>query len=115
MRISPKEKAAWMISEIFLDVAHEYDTEIGIHVNAQEAYPEARSFNDDMIMGPQQGGWGWLDQSRVINKIWDLGTQARYKRFAQLFDRINNTNLLSLDWDKGEYVKRFTGNTCIGG
>ena len=92
-----------------LDVAHEYDTEIGIHVNAQEAYPEARSFNDDMIMGPQQGGWGWLDQSRVINKIWDLGTQARYKRFAQLFDRINNTNLLSLDWDKGEYVKDSQG------
>ena len=62
-----------------------------------------------MIMGPQQGGWGWLDQSRVINKIWDLGTQARYKRFAQLFDRINNTNLLSLDWDKGEYVKDSQG------
>ena len=60
-------------------------------------------------MGPQQGGWGWLDQSRVINKIWDLGTQARYKRFAQLFDRINNTNLLSLDWDKGEYVKDSQG------
>ena len=92
-----------------LKVAHEYDTEIGIHVNAQEAYPEARSFNDDMIMGPQQGGWGWLDQSRVIDKIWDLGTQARYKRFTQLFDRINSTNLLSLDWDKGEYVKDSQG------
>lgn len=92
-----------------LKVAHEYDAEIGIHVNAQEAYPEARSFNDSMIMGPQQGGWGWLDQSRVINKIWDLGTQARYKRFTQLFDRINNTNLLSLDWDKGEYVKDSQG------
>lgn len=45
----------------------------------------------------------------MINKIWDLGTQARYKRFAQLFDRINNTNLLSLDWDKGEYVKDSQG------
>lgn len=93
-----------------LKVAHEYDTEIGIHVNAQEAYPEARSFNEDMITGPQNGGWGWLDQSRVIDKIWDLGTQARYKRFAQLFDRINNTNLLSLDWDKGEYVKDSQGD-----
>jgi len=41
-----------------------------------------------MIMGPQQGGWGWLDQSRVINKIWDLGTQARYKRFAQLLTEL---------------------------
>ena len=34
LRISPKEKAAWMNFRDLLDVAHEYDTEIGIHVNA---------------------------------------------------------------------------------
>ena len=73
-----------------LEIAHQYNTEIGIHVNAQEAYPEARSFNETMISGPtgnrNGNGWGWLDQSVVINKLWDLASDARLKRFVQLYD-----------------------------
>ncbi len=91
-----------------LEIAHDYNTEVGIHVNAQEAYPEARSFNETMISGPtgnrNGNGWGWLDQSVVINKLWDLSSDARLKRFVQLYDRINETDFLSLDWDEKEYV-----------
>ena len=97
-----------------LEIAHQYNTEIGIHVNAQEAYPEARSFNETMISGPtgnrNGNGWGWLDQSVVINKLWDLSSDARLKRFVQLYDRINGTNFLSLDWDEKEYVKDSQGS-----
>ncbi len=96
-----------------LEIAHDYNTEVGIHVNAQEAYPEARSFNETMISGPtgnrNGNGWGWLDQSVVINKLWDLSSDARLKRFVQLYDRINETDFLSLDWDKKEYVKDSQG------
>ena len=96
-----------------LEIAHDYNAEIGIHVNAQEAYPEARSFNETMISGPtgnrNGNGWGWLDQSVVINKLWDLSSDARLKRFVQLYDRINETDFLSLDWDKKEYVKDSQG------
>ena len=96
-----------------LEIAHDYNTEVGIHVNAQEAYPEARSFNETMISnasGNRNGnGWGWLDQSVVINKLWDLSSDARLKRFVQLYDRINDTDFLSLDWDKKEYVKDSQG------
>ena len=96
-----------------LEIAHDYNAEIGIHVNAQEAYPEARSFNETMVGtatgGLNGNGWGWLDQSVVINKLWDLSSDARLKRFVQLYDRINETDFLSLDWDKKEYVKDSQG------
>ena len=96
-----------------LEIAHDYNAEIGIHVNAQEAYPEARSFNETMISGPtgnrNGNGWGWLDQSVVINKLWDLSSDARLKRFVQLYDRINETDFLSLDWEEQEYVKDSQG------
>ena len=96
-----------------IKIAHEYNTEVGIHVNAQEAYPESKSFNETMVGRPggglQGNGWGWLDQSVVINKLWDLSSDARLKRFVQLYDRINETNYLSLDWEEGEYVKDSQG------
>ena len=87
-----------------IKIAHKYNTEVGIHINAQEAYPEARSFNEVMLESGFPGGWGWLDQSHVINKIWDLSSQARWKRLVQLYDRINGTNHMSLNWEAGEYV-----------
>ena len=84
-------------------IAHEYDTEVGIHINAQESYPESKSFNDRMVQG-MGNGWGWLDQSQVIDKLWDLSSGARWARLVQLYDRINGTDFLNKDWEKGEYV-----------
>ena len=81
-----------------IKIAHEYNTEIGIHVNAQEIYPEAKSMNQAMVGQNVGNGWGWLDQSHTIDKLWDLSTQARWKRFVQLYDRINNTDHYTLDW-----------------
>ena len=92
-----------------IKIAHEYGAEIGIHINAQESYPESKSFNDTMVSNGSGNGWGWLDQSYVIDKLWDLGSQARYKRLVQLFDRINETDFYSGDWDKGEYVGESEG------
>ena len=90
-------------------IAHDYGAEIGIHINAQESYPESKSFNNTMVSNGSGNGWGWLDQSYVIDKLWDLGSQARYKRMVQLFDRINETDFYSGDWDKGEYVGESEG------
>lgn len=92
-----------------IKIAHDYNTQIGIHINAQESYPESKSFNDTMVSGGASTGWGWLDQSYVIDKLWDLGSQARYKRLVQLFDRINGTDFYSGDWDEGEYVGESEG------
>lgn len=90
-------------------IAHDYDAEIGIHINAQESYPESKSFNDTMVSNGSANGWGWLDQSYVIDKLWDLGSEARYKRMVQLYDRINETDFYSGDWDEGEYVGESEG------
>lgn len=82
-----------------IQIAHQYGTEIGIHVNAQEAYPEANSFSNELVGYPSLGnGWGWLDQSYVIDKLWDLSSQSRWKRFVQLYDRINGTSLYANAW-----------------
>ena len=95
-----------------IKIAHKYNAEIGIHVNAQEAYPEAKSFSDTMVNNGASQGWGWLDQSFVIDKLWDLGSQARYKRFVQLYDRINGTSFYSGKWENGEYVKESEGTVA---
>ena len=95
-----------------IKIAHDYDAEIGIHINAQEAYPEAKSFNDTMVNNGASTGWGWLDQSFVIDKLWDLGSQARYKRLVQLYDRINGTSFYSGKWENGEYVKKSEGTVA---
>ncbi len=96
-----------------IKIAHDYNTEVGVHVNAQEMYPEARSINYPMITlingTINDSTWGWLDQSIEINKLWDLASQARLKRFVQFYDRINGTHFYSGDWEKGEYVKESEG------
>lgn len=81
-----------------IKIAHDYNTDIGIHINAQEVYPEAASFNEDMLQKPFGNGWGWLDQSHVIDKLWDLSSQARWKRLVQLYDRINGTDFYNREW-----------------
>lgn len=79
-------------------IAHQYNTEMGIHVNAQEAYPEAQSFTDDLILGSSTLGWGWLDQSYKIDRSYDLGSGLRYKRILQLYDQLNGTSLYANKW-----------------
>lgn len=79
-------------------IAHKYNTQMGIHVNAQEAYPEAQSFNEKLINGVGAKGWGWLDQSLTINRPYDLGSGLRYKRMLQLYDQLNDTSLYANKW-----------------
>ncbi len=79
-------------------IAHQYNTQTGIHINAQESYPEAQSFNDALINGPGANGWGWLDQSYTINRPYDLGTGLRYKRLLQLYDQLTGSALYANSW-----------------
>jgi len=79
-------------------IAHKYNTQMGIHINAQEVYPEAPTFSEELINGPTQPGWGWLDQSYTINRGYDLGTGLRYKRLLQLYDQLNDTSLYKNKW-----------------
>ncbi len=83
-----------------IKIAHKYNTEVGVHVNAQEAYPESNSFSDRMLAYKGWGGhgWGWLDQSHVIDKMWDLTSNNRWARMVQFYDRINGTKHNTAQW-----------------
>ena len=70
-----------------------YGAEFGIHVNASEFYPEAKSFNEKMISGSASSlsfGWNWLDQGIYINRTYDLASGNRNNRFKQLYDIVGN-------------------------
>ena len=83
-----------------IQIAHLYNTEVGVHINAQEIYPEANSMSDRLLGYNTWGGhgWGWLDQSHVIDKIYDLTSGNRWARLVQFYDRINNTSFNSAQW-----------------
>lgn len=79
-------------------IAHNYNVQMGIHINAQECYPEAQTFSNDLVNGVNSRGWGWLDQSYNINRAYDLGSGLRYKRLLQLYDQLNDTSLYANKW-----------------
>ena len=53
-----------------MEHAHDYNARIGVHINVTEAYPEAHRYNPEILT--PNGGWAWLDSSRLIDKRKDL-------------------------------------------
>jgi endo-alpha-N-acetylgalactosaminidase len=69
-----------------------YGATFGVHVNRQEAYPEAKNFTWTLA-NPGQQCWGWLDQSYCDNKHTDETSGNLAKRLAQLKKAIPDPNL----------------------
>ncbi|MDJ1478560.1 endo-alpha-N-acetylgalactosaminidase family protein [Bacillus sp. LS15-K4] len=90
-----------------------YNTQFGVHINAQEVYPEAKAFNNDFIDRPNSLGWGWLDQSYTINKLKDLYTGARAKRLDELKAAVSDLDFIYLDvwyqnqWESNRIADQF--------
>lgn len=81
-----------------IDIAHAYDAEIGIHINAQEAYPEAQAFSDELLNSPNNpDGWDWLDPAYTINRNYDLGSGARQTRLDALGSTLPGLDFIYLD------------------
>lgn len=80
-----------------IEEGHKYNAEFGVHINAQETYPEAKAFSDDLIEGPNSRGWGWLDQGYVIDKIKDLASGKRATRLDQLKKAAPGLDFIYLD------------------
>jgi endo-alpha-N-acetylgalactosaminidase len=66
-----------------IDDGADYNADVAVHVNATEAYPQAKTFSARMVQG-QVNGWDWLNQSYHIDQRYDLGSGAIIDRFAQL-------------------------------
>ncbi|MER6984280.1 endo-alpha-N-acetylgalactosaminidase family protein, partial [Streptomyces carpinensis] len=60
-----------------------YNADVAVHVNATEAYPQAKNFSEALVKG-QVNGWDWLNQSYHIDQRTDLGSGAILDRFKQL-------------------------------
>ncbi|WHY77082.1 endo-alpha-N-acetylgalactosaminidase family protein [Neobacillus sp. WH10] len=92
---------------------HKYNSEFGVHINAQETYPEAKAFNEDFIDGPNSRGWGWLDQSYTINKLKDLYSGTRAKRLDELKAAAPGLDFIYLDvwyqdqWESDRISEQF--------
>lgn len=69
----------------------------GVHVNATEAYPEAKNF-DEKLVDKTKPGWNWLGQSYYIDQRRDINSGDLAKRFQQLRDETDpNLSLLYID------------------
>jgi endo-alpha-N-acetylgalactosaminidase len=64
-------------------VGADYNSDIAVHVNVTEAYPQAAHFSSGLVQG-QVNGWDWLNQSYHIDQRTDLGSGAVLDRFKEL-------------------------------
>lgn len=107
-RMGGKEDLNTLINE-----GKKYNADFGVHINAQEAYPEANSFSEALINGPNAKGWGWLDQSYTIDKLRDLYTGSRAKRLDELKANVPGLAFIYLDvwyqdqWESNRVAEQF--------
>jgi endo-alpha-N-acetylgalactosaminidase len=96
---------------LICDEANKYNTDIGVHINGTESYPEASIFSESLI-DKQKKGWNWLDQSYRIDKRNDAINDNRLERLKSLKRQIPNLDFIYLDvwyakggWDSRKVAK----------
>ncbi|MGI5930310.1 endo-alpha-N-acetylgalactosaminidase family protein [Pseudoflavonifractor sp.] len=94
--------------------ADKINSNFGIHINAHEAYPEAKMFNDHVIS--QRNAWAWMDQSRNIRRDIDMLEGSFDWRLDQLFDQTPDLDFVYVDcwegdrWDELKLIGNMMGN-----
>lgn len=68
--------------EFLCKTAKKYNTSIGVHINHTEAYPEAKSYTNELVT--ENKGWRWLDQSWKIDRKADIVAGNLYQRLGEL-------------------------------
>ncbi|MFK0001644.1 endo-alpha-N-acetylgalactosaminidase family protein [Paenarthrobacter sp. NPDC090522] len=62
----------------------DWNASFGVHINATEIYPEAKSFSEDLLRADKALGWNWLDQSYYINQRQDITSGKLAQRIKEL-------------------------------
>ena len=77
----------------------ELNADMSVHVNATEIYPQANSFDSEILQGgaPYSPGWNWLDQSFYIDQQKDLGSGRVLDRFQGLADEVPGLSGVYID------------------
>jgi hypothetical protein len=83
----------------------------GIHINATEYYPEARTFNKELV-DPASRGWAWLDQSYYTNQSYDIISGQLYSRLDAMRQALPELSWVYLDvyfgkgWDAWKMARK---------
>ncbi|MGM0218786.1 endo-alpha-N-acetylgalactosaminidase family protein [Enterococcus sp. AZ126] len=100
-----------------IDEGHKLNAIFGVHVNDTESYPEAKSFNEDLV-DPTKKGWDWLDPSYFIKQRPDTISGNRLERFKELKQNVPNLDYIYVDvWgNQGEagWLSRQLGKEING-
>jgi endo-alpha-N-acetylgalactosaminidase len=92
-RAGGKEDLDTLVTE-----GEDWNATFGVHVNATESYSEAHAFSEDLLRSPIEPGWGWMNQSYMIDGPKDLGTGAVLERFQDFRDEApENLTFLYMD------------------
>lgn len=75
--------------------AKQYNTDICLHINHSESYPEAKSFNPEIVSDIP--AWEWWDQSYFIKRKPDILNGTFKGRLKQLHDSIPELKFVYLD------------------
>jgi len=75
--------------------AKDYNTQIGVHINHSEAYPEAQAYCDELLTGRK--GWSWLDKSMKIDRHADIVAGNMQARLYELRDNAPNLSFIYVD------------------
>ena len=100
---------------IAIEEADKLHSNIGIHINSQEAYPEAKMFND-RVMGDRDG-WYWMDHSKIIRRYVDMLDGGFDKRLDALYDEVPGIDFVYVDcWGEDRWgEKKLIGNLLNNG
>ncbi len=87
---------------VLVDVAQDWNAEVGVHINCQEAYPEAHTFEPDMVYTNRRG-WNWIDQSYIMNHRWDITSGALQERVEHMMEDVPGLDFIYMDvyWGDG--------------
>lgn len=69
-----------------------FNVRSGIHINATEYYPEAKTYSPDLV-DTAKPGWAWLDQSYLTDRRYDITSGKLYARLDEM-----HRTLPFLDW-----------------
>ena len=95
--------------------ADKINSDFGIHINHQEAYPEAKMFNDHTMSGVD--GWAWMDQSKYIRRDVDMLEGTFDERLDALFDQTPDLDFVYVDcWESDRWQElKLVGNMLENG
>lgn len=101
---------------VAVEEADKIHSNVGIHINSQEAYPEAKMFSE--ITTGDRDGWRWMDQSKIIRRYVDMLTGGFEERLDKLYEQVPGIDFVYVDcwgedrWGEKKLIGTLLDNGC---